>query len=154
MTNILEGQVKGVYSESAQFVYVLCNKNGKLLTLRKKGKDTLFIVIRKATTYFFRIRITDDNKNTVLLTDTDKLIFTVKKGLNDSNEQPVIKKVMTSDNELEGCYGFEITPEDTADMPIGTYYYDAGVQRENGEFYRIMIPDQFFIKSSLARKED
>ena len=114
----------------------------------------MFIIVRKATTYFFRIRITDGQKNTVLLTDTDKLIFTVKKGLNDSNEQPVINKIMTSDNELEGCYGFELTPEDTADTPAGTYYYDAGVQRDNGEFYRIMIPDQFFIKSSLSRKED
>lgn len=114
----------------------------------------MFIVIRKATSYFFRIRITDDQKNTVLLTNTDKLIFAVKKGLNDSNDEPVIKKIMTSNDELEGCYGFELTPEETANTPVGTYYYDAGVQRDNGEFYRIMIPDQFFIKSSLARKED
>lgn len=114
----------------------------------------MFIVVRKATTYFFRIRITDGNKNTVLLTDTDKLIFTVNKRLIESNDDPVIKKIMTSDDELEGCYGFELTPEDTADISTGTYYYDAGVQRENGEFYRIMIPDQFIIKSSLSRKED
>ena len=114
----------------------------------------MFLVIRKATTYFFRIRITDGNKNTVLLTGTDKLILTVKKNLDNSNEQSVIEKIMTSDDELEGCYGFELTPEDTADTPVGTYYYDAGVQRENGEFYRIMIPDQFVIKSSLTRKED
>ena len=114
----------------------------------------MFIIARKATTYFFRIRIKDRQKNTVLLTDTDKLIFTVKKNPDNSNEQPVIKKIMTSDDELEGCYGFELTPEDTADVSTGTYYYDAGVQRENGEFYRIMIPDQFIIKSSLSRKED
>jgi hypothetical protein len=114
----------------------------------------MFIIARKATTYFFRIRIIDENKNIVLLTDTDKLIFTVKKGLNDNNGDPVIKKIMTSDDELEGCYGFELTPEDTADVSTGTYYYDAGVQRVNGEFYRIMIPDQFIIKSSLSRKED
>ena len=114
----------------------------------------MFIVIRKATTYFFRIHITDDQKNTVLLTDTDKLIFTVKKDLNDSNENSVINKIMTSDDELEGCYGFELTPEDTTDTPVGTYYYDAGVQHENGEFFRIMIPDQFIINASLARKKE
>ena len=81
----------------------------------------MFLVIRKATTYFFRIRITDGNKNTVLLTGTDKLILTVKKNLDNSNEQSVIKKIMTSDDELEGCYGFELTPEDTADT-----HYDTG----------------------------
>ena len=113
----------------------------------------MFQVIRQATTYFFKIRMKDDNGNTVLLTDTDKLIFTVKSSLNDTNEEPVIKRVMTADDELEGCYGFELTPEDT-NKPVGKYYYDIAVQRENGELYRIMIPDMFIIKSSITRKED
>ncbi len=118
-----------------------------------KGDERLFIIIRKATSVFFRIRITDEKNNIVLLRDTDKLFFTVKKNPDNEMEQPIIRRVLTAEDELEGCYGFELTPADT-DKPAGTYYYDAGVQRENGELYRIITPDQFLIKQSVTRKDD
>ena len=112
----------------------------------------MFIVVRKASTFFGRITITDKNQNGVILDSADKLIFTVRKSLKDDPDDAKIKKVITADHEFEGGYGFELTPEET-DLPIGIYHYDIGLQRENGEFYRIMIPDQFIINSSVARKE-
>ena len=118
-----------------------------------KGDERLFIIIRKATSVFFRIRITDEKNNIVLLRDTDKLFFTVKKNPDNEMEQPIIRRVLTAEDELEGCYGFELTPADT-DKPAVTYYYDGGVQRENAERDRIITPDQFLIKQSVTRKDD
>lgn len=110
------------------------------------------IVIPRSNTYFGRITLTD-GANTVLLDSTDKMIFAVKKKPNDENEEALIKKTITSDREIEGGYGFELTPEET-DLPAGTYFYDVGIQRANGEFYHVTQPDRFIIKQSVSRKED
>lgn len=110
------------------------------------------IVIPRSNTYFGRITLTDGT-NTVLLAGTDKMIFAVKKNPDDENEEVLIKKIITSDREIEGGYGFELTPGET-DLSPGTYFYDVGIQRENGEFYHVTQPDRFIIKQSVSRKED
>lgn len=122
----------------------------KLLIIQRKEIDML--IIRKASTFFGRIRITDRSKNTVLLCDTDRLIFAVRKDPDDENAAPLIKKIITPDREFEGGYGFELTPEDTS-LPAGSYCYDVGVQRQDGEFYHIIPADEFIVKASVARKE-
>lgn len=111
------------------------------------------IIIPRASTYFKRIRLEDEHKNCVLLTDTDKLIFEVKKNPKDNDSRAYIKKIMTHDDEFEGGYGFELTPEET-DLPEGTYCYGIGVQRKNGEYYHVISIDEFIIKQSVSRKDD
>lgn len=125
----------------------------KIPYIKKKGNNTLFIVIRKASTFFGRITIADNEQNGVILDAADKLIFTVRQSLKENPGDAKIKKIITADHEFEGGYGFELTPEET-NLPIGTYYYDVGLQRENGEFYHITVPDEFIIKQSMSRKED
>ena len=112
----------------------------------------MFIIVRRASTFFGTISITDCDNNRIVLSNTDKLIFTVKKHQDNEDESPVIKKVMIPNRQSEGEYVFELTPEET-DLSPGIYYYDVGVQRSNGEFYHIDIPDQFIIKESISRKE-
>lgn len=113
----------------------------------------MFIIIRRASTFYGRINLSDDQHHPVLLEDTDQLIFTVRDSMETDAAEVLIRKVITADREFEGNYGFELTPEET-DLPVGTYYYDVGLQRENGEFYHITIPDQFIIKQSISRKDD
>lgn len=113
----------------------------------------MIIIVRKGSTFFGRIIITDKSYNRILLTETDKLIFTVKTDLNDDNKNYIIKKIINSDRELNGEYCFELTPEET-DLPAGTYFYDIGIQRKNGEFYHIDMPDEFIVKQSISRKEE
>ncbi|MED9970004.1 MAG: hypothetical protein UFA98_08355 [Ruminococcus sp.] len=114
----------------------------------------MFIIVRKGSTFFGRIELTDRDQNVVLLEETDKLIFTVRKGYYSEEEgNPLIKKVITPDREIEGGYCFELTPEET-DLNPGTYYYDIGVQCENGEFYHIDMIDEFIINPSVSRNED
>ncbi len=111
------------------------------------------IIVRKASTFFGRLILWDTCGNGLLLTDGDRLIFSVKKSLDDADEKNIIHKTLDSGDEFEGGYVFELTPEDT-DIPIGKYFYDIGVQRANGEFYHATMPDEFIIKQSIARKDD
>lgn len=111
------------------------------------------IIIPRASTFFGRIRLNDGQENGVLLTETDKMIFEVRNSPERESGVLFIRKIMTHDDEFEGGYGFELTPEET-DIPVGTYYYGVGVQRENGEFYHVIPTDKFIIKKSIPRKVD
>ena len=113
----------------------------------------MLVIVRKGSTFFGKINITDRDHNGILLAENDKLIFAVKKHLYDDTETPVIKKIITADRQFEGGYCFELTPEET-DLTPDTYYYDIGVQRENGEFYHVCKPCQFNIHPSITRKEN
>lgn len=113
----------------------------------------MIIIVRKASTFFGRIILSDSSGNRLLLTDEDKVIFSVKKSLDDADEDVMIYKVLTVFDEFEGGYVFELSPEDT-DIPIGRYFYDIGVQRANGEFYHATMPDEFIIKQSITRRDD
>ncbi len=110
------------------------------------------MIIRKASTFYGRINITDNNHNGVLLSENDYLIFTVKKNAFDETENPIIKKIIPSDRQIDGGYCFELTPEET-NLPTGDYFFDIGVQRENGEFYHIYTVEKFIIYPSVSRKE-
>ena len=113
------------------------------------------VIVRKASTFFGRIVLSDSEQNGLLLSEQDKLIFSVKKSLNedDDDQDYVICKVLTADNEFQGGYVFELSPEDT-NIPTGRYFYDIAIQRENGEFYHVTIPDEFIIKQSISRRKD
>ena len=113
----------------------------------------MVIIVRKASTFFGRITLSDTGGNGLLLTDDDKLIFSVKRSLDDADENVIICKVLTAGNEFEGGYVFELTPEET-DIPTGKYFYDIGVQRADGEFYHAAMTDEFIIKQSISRKDD
>lgn len=111
------------------------------------------IIIPRASTYFGRIRLNDGQGSSVLLTETDKIIFEVRNSPEREKGVLLIRKIMTHYDEVEGGYGFELTPEET-DIPVGIYYYGVGVQRENGEFYHVIPANEFIIKKSIPRKVD
>ena len=108
------------------------------------------IVIGRTATFFGRILLNDGHGNGVLLTDTDKMMFSVREKPDDEYSPIIIQKTITSNDEFEGGYGFELTPEET-NLPTGTYYYGIGVQRKNGEFYHIIKKEPFIIEPSVLK---
>ena len=112
----------------------------------------MFIVVRKASTYYGRITLTNENYDGVTLSENDKLIFSVKKSLKEDSNA-LITKTLYHYDQLDGGYSFVLSTEET-DLPAGTYYYDVGLQCGNGEFYHVTMPNQFIIRDSVARKEE
>ncbi len=112
----------------------------------------MLIIIRKASTFYSKISLSDNHKNPVVLSQGDQLIFTVRKNYDDDQSPPLIRKVIRYDEQIEGGYPFVLTPEET-NLPAGTYYYDVGLQCQNGEFYHITMAEQFVVNESISRKE-
>ena len=90
------------------------------------------------------------NDSSYQLAAGDKLIFGVKRKKN-ANEF-VIKKILTSADELGGEYTFSFTPEDMNIFPC-RYYYDVGLQFSDGGFETVVHPSRFRVIGTVAGKE-
>lgn len=110
----------------------------------------MVIIVRKASTYFGRISLTDSKGKKLLLSEDEKLIFTVKKKLDSSDI--IINKIIHEYDQINETYPFVLNASET-DLPTGRYFYDVGLSCKNGEFYHITAPDEFIINGSLARGE-
>ncbi len=112
------------------------------------------MIVKRASDFYIKIRLTNENADGIILGENDKLIFAVKKDYHtNSEENTIIRKTLQEYDEILGGYPFKLTSEET-DIPAGIYYYDIGLQCSNGEFYHITTADQFIIKESVARKDD
>lgn len=119
---------------------------------QSKGEILMIIIIRKASTFYGKIILTDKNNNRIIISENDKLIFSVKKSLKNNDNDIVITKVLYDYDRLNEAYPFVLSAEET-DITSGTYYYDVGLQCSNGEFYHVTTPDEFIIEESIARKD-
>ena len=113
----------------------------------------MFIIVRRASTFYGRITLTNDNYDGITISEGDKLIFSVKKSLKENNDEILISKTLYHYDQIDGGYPFVLSAEET-DLPADKYYYDIGLQCKNGEFYHVIMPDQFIIRESIARKQD
>ena len=112
------------------------------------------MIVRRASTFYGRINLTNENGDGIILSDSDYLIFSVKKSLKTNNANNiVIHKTLHEYDQINGSYPCVLSVEDT-DIPSGNYFYDVGLQCSNGEFYHVTMPDLFIIKESIARKEN
>ena len=93
----------------------------------------------------------DNNGDPYVLKDGEKAIFGVKKHSNE-NEPYMIKKVIDSTTEIEGVYPFILTADDT-NISEGRYFYDLGVELEDGSFQKSIKAEVFFINKSITRKD-
>ena len=103
----------------------------------------------QGNTLYLTIVLTDETGSTYHLAIGDKLIFGVKRH-NDSAY--IIKKVLTSANELNDRYTFALTPENMSITPC-RYTYDIGLQFANGDFKTVVSPSIFKVVGVSARKE-
>ena len=108
------------------------------------------IEIVRGTTNTFGITLTDAEGKFFTLESGQVLVFALKKRPKDV-ERVLVKKVT---NRVEGVYYLEITPEDTADLETGKYFYDVGMQQGSDVFYNIIESSVFDIKPNISELGD
>lgn len=88
-----------------------------------------------------------------ILADGETLLFTVKKSTSKS-ALPIIQKKLVAEDYDEGLLIIKLRPEDTVGMDAGSYYYDLAVNIDGGEFYTVVLADEFRITATLGDKGD
>ena len=111
----------------------------------------MLLTVRKNSDFYAKINLTDLDGNKIILSDGDKLIFSVKKSL-VSNSPVVIRKTFHDYDQLDGSYPFKLTSDET-NIQAGIYFYDIALQCSDGDFFHITMTDQFVIKETVARKD-
>lgn len=103
----------------------------------------------RGTSRKFEISVTDAEGNPYTLSAGEKVIFGVKKQTTDDNL--VICKVVTE------CTGgvcvVELDPEDTANLAVGKYYYDVGLESKE-DYYIIVELSVFNIAANITKWGD
>lgn len=111
----------------------------------------MFIIVRKGSVFYGKLVLRDEECADVELSEGDRIIFTVRKKL--SGGTPVIRKVLYPGEEIGGAYPFMLDGEET-DIAPGTYYYDAALECQNGEFYHLTDADEFIVCETVSEKEE
>ena len=106
--------------------------------------------IVRGTTNAFGIELKDESGAEYTLEAGQSLVFGLKMNEND-DERILIKKIS---NTVNGEHYLELTPADTADLPIGRYYYDVGLQHGDNIFYSVIESSPFTIKPNITRLGD
>lgn len=109
------------------------------------------ISIIRGTTNEFSLSIKDESGEQYTIESSEKIIFGVKE--NAENSDYNIVKVLTSTDVVDDTYTIKLTPEDTAELPFGRYYFDVGLQTADGDYYMIIPCDEFCICKAITVKE-
>ena len=115
-------------------------------------KPIQHLVLYQGNSVYITVLLADIiNDSSYQLATGDKLIFGVKRNKNSSSF--VIKKILTSADELDGQYTFSFTPEDMNISPC-RYYYDVGLQFSDGGFKTVVHPSRFKVIATVTGKEN
>ena len=113
-------------------------------------ENQMHIEIVRGTTNSFGIVVTDHNGAPYVLEADQFLVFGIK--INERDENRVLTKRITG--SVDGQYYLELSPADTANLPIGQYYYDVGLQHGNHVFYNVIESSPFIIKPNITKLGD
>lgn len=93
----------------------------------------------RGDTKVFKFKLHDKNKEPLVLTSTDKIYLTAKKDPN-SNEI-LFQKTIGNGIELkeDGFYYVTINPDDTNQLPFGSFGYDIQIKTGTGKVITIMV---------------
>lgn len=97
------------------------------------------IRIVRGTTNGFTVTVTDEDGNPYTLQTGEYFRFGVKEMPTDT--QYLFTKTISEANE-DDEYAFAIDPDDTINLPFGSYWYDIGLQ--SGSNYFNIIPASAF----------
>ena len=107
-------------------------------TIKKKA-----ITLTRGDTLKAQVHITDKEGNPYEIQEGDKVRFAMKKTYNDADEDVLIVKDIPTDTLI-----LTLDPEDTKNLPFGSYVYDIQLTSAAGEV------DTFITKASLTLTEE
>ena len=108
------------------------------------------IEIVRGTTNSYGITLTDKDGRLFTLEADQVLVFAVKKRPKDI-ERVLVKQII---NTVNGEYYLELSPEDTAGLEPGKYFYDVGLQQGATVFYNIIEASVLDIKPNISELGD
>lgn len=124
---------------------------GITINVQASSTENTIIAIPRGSSYSFAVVIRKGN-DFYELQSGDKLKFGVKKRDNDENYLITKTATAANGNKTDG-YTFTLDTCDTSNLPTNTYYYDVGLQTENGKFYQVIPTSPFKVKSAITEKE-
>ena len=83
-----------------------------------------------------------------VLSDTDIVYLDVKKYATDKTA--IISKSAVKENYIDGGLPFVFYPADTADLPIGEYWFDVRLFVDNDNIYTIIPQSKFRIVQNIT----
>ena len=101
------------------------------------------ITLTRGDTFKAQISITDKDGNPYEPQEGDSVRFAMKKNYNDPDSKVLIVKNIPMDTLI-----LTLDPEDTKELPFGTYVYDIQLTTAAGEI------DTFITKASLTLTEE
>lgn len=99
------------------------------------------IFLTRGDSASFDIDIKDGNDKDFIFTQDFTLIFTVKKYCDSKFN--LIQKT------LSNSITFEISPEDTSNLPFGEYFYDVEL-RTNDKVFTVITPHKFVLEEEVT----
>jgi hypothetical protein len=100
----------------------------------------------RGTTNSIFVTVLDDAGEPYQLKSGEKLIFGVKTNINNSD--CCIHKVVT---EGDGEYEIRLKPEDTENLPYGTFCYDVGLQ-VGEDYFPVIECSPFIVKHNVTKR--
>ena len=101
------------------------------------------ITLTRGDTFKAQISMTDKDGNPYEIQEGDSVRFAMKKNYSDPDTEVLIVKDIPTDTLI-----LTLLPEDTKELPFGTYVYDIQLTTALGEI------DTFITKASLTLTEE
>ena len=110
------------------------------------------IMLTRGNTAELLIEPVDEESYPYMLSDGEKVIFTVK----NAKGVIVIQKVLKADNQNQetGEIGLIISPEDTINLAETEYKYDVLLVTESGDAYTFIESSTFSVVSAIGTYKD
>lgn len=105
----------------------------------------------RKSSWFCTLNLKNENGEPLRLSAGEKIIFGIKSSYNDPVY--VLKKVITSDGEIDGTYPIYLAPEELSIIPK-RYSYDIGIEYQDGTFIKIVPESDFYVKTNITEKEE
>lgn len=110
------------------------------------------LTLKRGDTFVRTLYFEDENGNALDITGWT-IYFTVKKSIDDSDDDAIIKKDITSHTDPEnGKSELELTPTETAQSP-GTYCFDIQIKDTQGKILTILEGEIIFTKDVTQRTD-
>lgn len=105
----------------------------------------------RGDTQFIKFQLKDAKGNSLEITNSEKIYFTVKQ--NQNSKKILIQKRYPSEIKFsDGYFYIELTSEDTSNLNYGTYQYD--IEFKTGEFVKTLGFGTITLTEEITHKGD
>lgn len=109
------------------------------------------IEIIRGTTNTFAVEVKTADGSAYALASGETLVFGVKAN-KQQNDFDIVKTLTAKNITDTGAYALKLTPEDTADLPCGHYYYDIGLV-SGTDYYSVIECSKFVVAYNVTDKD-